>query len=70
MAGMNIRGELTQQFQRQGERRVREDDWFDEESDVPPAAARAPRRARPPTLFEAGPWRARIGCVVDTPPRK
>jgi hypothetical protein len=74
MRRMSTRGELTHEFQRQGEWRAREDSWFDEETDTHPAPAVPVRHGvlRPHTLFEPEPWRARIGvrCGVVVPETK
>ena len=62
---MGIRGEITETHKRHGARRVRETGWWDDEDDFPAQAAAepppAPRSDRPHTLYEVGPWMARLG---------
>jgi hypothetical protein len=63
IAAMSIRGEITEAQKRKGERLAREYGWFDEEDFAERGATREPpaRVLRPPTLYEAGPWLARMG---------
>jgi hypothetical protein len=71
---MSIRGEITEAQKRQGERRVREGWPFDVEDfgakpawQAPSPPARAPVQ-RPQTLYEVGPWMARLGVRCGSAP--
>ena len=67
---MSIRGELTQEFHREGQRRLRDEQWFDEEAAAPPALATPvrPRSGREHLSLEAEPWQGRLGvrCALHS----